>query len=380
MSILQRREHICLTRELEEAIECIALHKHPKIVGSFSYIAHPYPGDIDMFEEYEEQTADVNKAAMNIQKKFQAMAQRIKSRKNTYLSDFKAGEDKRFRCDFYGSKKQLEEYIDHLVENKWLTRTEANLWRHALRESREQFIEYVRSKLVIRWTLREIETGTKHLGAGIWISLAEALTQQTVVKVDLISLVNGYYTEITNLFKLTCRDPLSRKTVYLSQPDMDYETSLLKDLKKYIIPTMEKYLKLAKRYWSYCMFKHKQNQLEQLRPLLESGAARLGQIVSLIEIIMILYNKLGIFPKTSLRQIQQLNFAIGSVSQSILKASESNLICANIRSIHEHSSKQYVLHILIDIQNILRRVINRYAAKYLKQKNILSEIEALLSI
>jgi hypothetical protein len=362
-----------MTRELNEIVSTISLTKHAHIVGSYSFIAHPYPGDIDMFEVYQG-SGTPEHVARKIAKRFQKIGLGIQNRPETYLSDFKAGMDVRYQLDWNASLKQVEQYIAQLAQNKLLTPAEYKTYTHTLRtQSRADFYEKIREKIILRWNLEELIRGYKVLTLGKKFTLIEALQQQSVVKLDLITLVNGLYTEITNLFKLSAIHPQTGEIVHLSQPDTDYRQSLQNDLQKYSDPVLKKRMKYAKRLWSLSVLNHNTDTLTKLRPLLESGAARLSQICSLIETTLILYEKLKTLPKASFEQIQRLNFSIGSTSHNILSKANAEIVCALIYNIDTQPQQQSV-RILERIWKILHRAVDRYAKQYLRKQRLLVKI------
>ncbi|NBP59148.1 hypothetical protein EBU71_21865, partial [bacterium] len=138
--LTDKRSTLCFTKDLSQAIEVISLISKPIIVGSYSFIAHPYPGDIDMFEVNEER-ANVKQACQHFQERFQHLAQRIQKRKNTYLTDFKAGEDRRFQIDCEASFEQIRHHLKLLYYRQLLTRSELTEWLTTLQRSKEEFKE-----------------------------------------------------------------------------------------------------------------------------------------------------------------------------------------------------------------------------------------------
>jgi hypothetical protein len=375
--LTDKRSTLCFTKDLSQAIEVISLISKPVIVGSYSFIAHPYPGDIDMYEVNEE-TASVRQACRRFQRRFSQLAQRIQDRKNTYLTDFKAGEDQRFRIDCDASFGEIRDQLRLLYEQQLLTRSELNEWIQTLQTSRKEFKELVRTRLVLRWKLPELVKGVKILPGQRKITLAEALAHQTIVKVDIIALVNGMYTEITNLFKLTARDPRTGQVTYLSQPDADYRYSLRQDLIKYSDPSHPKYLKLAKRLWSLSILTEDQRTLKTLKPLLESGIARLGQLRALVETLISLFQTVRMPLVTAFEQIQRLNFTIGSIPYNILSQAGAEELCNQIHQLDQCRSVHRVVSKLEEIYEILDYVVQKQTLKYLKSHRLLKTIRKQL--
>lgn len=372
--VTDKRSTICFTKELTQAMELVSLVNKPVVVGSYSFIAHPYPGDIDMFEDICEK-GTANQACLYFQNKFQEMAQRIQSRKNTYLSDFKVGYDMRYQVDVNGSFEEIRDQLKELYLHQLLTRSEFANLLHTLKVSKKDFKELVRNKQVIRWSLKEIVKGFKILPGNHKIYLSEALGQQTIVKIDIITLVNGFYMEITNLFKLSSRDH-SGQLIHLTQPDSDYQESLIQDLKKYSDPSLGKYLKLTKRLWSLSILIQDKSALKKIKPLLESGVARLGQLCALIETLLILFQKTKIPLVTALEQIQRLNFIISSVSYHILSQSSTEYLCQQIHDLEKIKSLPHIINKLEHIHDILHKVVHAQTYKYLKQTKLMKKIKS----
>jgi hypothetical protein len=221
-SVVQKRTKVCLTRELEEKIQMISISGGANIVGSYSYMAHPYPGDIDMFEKVEkyqkisklspEQVYSKKiELVKDLEKKFMKIGKQIQKQRETYLADFKAGYDFRYLLNLYDVNEELNPLIclnqwltvsqseglyriKELYKQKLLSVKEYQNWKKDFSYSREYFIENcVRKNWIIRWSLSELINGTKFLPLKKEITLREALTHQSVVKIDLITEINGFF-------------------------------------------------------------------------------------------------------------------------------------------------------------------------------------------
>ena len=105
--------------------------------------------------------------------------------------------------------------------------------------------KYLREWCVVRWSLDEMIKGEKKIRGGKVLTLAEAITHDTIVKIDIWSKVDERYIEVTNFFLLVAKDRKGKETV-INEELKDRMGNLDKDIKKYSSTTFRNSLKLAK--------------------------------------------------------------------------------------------------------------------------------------
>ena len=356
----------------------------PTIVGSFKYIVHEYPADIDLFEYYKADATTLDEAAKEIAAKIQDMAKRLSASKNVYLGDFKAGYDDRFLIDIgkmSGAYKLsgykpflIRERIIELGHQGLLEPREVDMWLLKVIDGPSlvewmDLDELIRSKYILRWSLSELIAGHKKLLKGRDITLAETLTQNSIVKID-IWVYLGRYVEMTNFYKL-CYVNDKGKEIDITASQGVYETSLIKDLKYYNNPSVNKYMKLAKRIWLYAVLKKNSDLMARIYPLFGSGAAKMYQIIGEIETILNILKKVS---KPNMKMIkdniEDWKTRLGTVMSDILPIDIAHKIYDRIDQVYYERNKELISMGLGEVHDKLNFHINRYVKLYFKKNAI----------
>jgi hypothetical protein len=384
--LLQTRPQKSLSLDTIEAIDIITLDKAypPNIVGSFKYIVHEYPADIDMFESYNG-CCSLEKVAKDIADKFKEIAQRIKSKTDIYLGDFKAGIDHRYYVNIgkntnnklhYYNPENIRKTILELKEKNLYSEEEANelllkVIEHPTIQEYNELDNLLQKRYTIRWTIDELFSGVKTLPLDVMITLEEAVSQKGVVKIDIWVYLNNRYIEMTNWYMLTYEDSSGRVNNLSVKPDK-YESSILKDLKHYNDPVVNKYMKLAKRLWLYAVLKNDKKLMFALYPLFSSGAAKMYQILGEIETI---HNILEKIKKPSMptiiANIEDWKTRLGTIMTDTLPMSIAYNINKKIDYIIENKNKKEVILVYLDdISEKLNEYVNIYVKRYFNRKKI----------
>jgi len=275
--IYRQRNMEGLNQDTVDAIRLITFSDNTDPVGSFKYKIHRYPGDVDIFEPVKI-CCTKDKAIATISTELQRIAQKVKNHKTVYWGDFKAGMDLAF-------KPQESETFEHY-------RSRINISKTELDNLRDDFPESTRSLYIIRWTADDVIKGFKILKSKKKLTLQEAITHDSVVKLDLWAPINGNYTEVTNLFLFIWVEADGTEHV-LNAKLADRLESLNKDIAKYSNIDHYNPLKLAKRMWIKALLLNNSRITKILAPLFASGAAQLNQIIGESETIRAMFQKLS---------------------------------------------------------------------------------------
>lgn len=384
--LLQTRPHKSLSIDTIEAINLITLDKAypPNIVGSFKYIVHEYPADIDMFEPYKG-CCSMEKVSEDIAEKFKEIALNIKEKTDIYLGDFKAGIDHRYyvnigkvinnKLHHYDPLKIRKSILD-LKEQKLYSEEESNalllkVIEHPSIQEYNELDNALQKKYIVRWDLAELIKGVKNLPNGEKLALADAVAQKGVVKIDIWVYLNKRYIEMTNWYMLTYEDSTGKEQNLSVKPEK-YESSIVKDLKYYNDPLVNKYMKLAKRLWLYAVLKNDRKLMMTLYPLFSSGAAKLYQILGEIETITNILEKIKKpAMDTIIENIEDWKTRLGTIMNDVLPIPVAHNINQRIDDIIANKNKKalIVLH-LNELSEKLNEYVNRYVKKYFKRKNI----------
>ena len=409
--LLEKRNPISLLPSVRRAIDLITLDpEHPAdIVGTYKYIIHENPVDIDLFENCNYEAASLVPVLHHIRELFREMAHRLTAARDTYLADFKAGEDQRFICPYMGTYEILKGYKDYSPEKirEWIEALSSLLTVEEKKEMLEavedhptyfQYIkleDMIRAKRVVRWTLKELIKGEKKLVGNTNYTLEDAIQSQTVVKIDIWTWIKDGYVEVTNWFRLRFRQKGMVKWEDLTQPLPLYEESIRKGVRDYFDPRLEKNMKMAKRIWLYAVYKNDYNLMKLLYPLFRSDASRLGQLKGEIEVLLAMLQHIPKNPplRFMIEQMIQFNDVISTITQDVFPIEEKNRIFRRIEHFYNFVEKEKTLtasekqQYKDDLESTLQFIdtkittyIQRYVYAFLKKKSLFAIIEKIFAI
>lgn len=150
--------------------------------GSFTLRIQKYPGDIDLHEPFV--IEEISGKDYNDSRSFAAkllakrMQQKVRSIINSgnkshpyVISEIKAGVDPKY-APLYSNETQAIRLSEEEIENR-------------------------REKYIIRWNVEQVLKGYKYVN-GRKVTLEEALSRRGHIKIDVITIIDGLFTEITN--------------------------------------------------------------------------------------------------------------------------------------------------------------------------------------
>lgn len=386
--LLQTRPMSSLSVDTLEAMKLITLDQKypPSIVGSFKYIVHEYPADIDMFEKYET-CCDMDGAAKDVANKFKDMGRKIAQKKDVYLGDFKAGYDNRYKINIGHLNKHgkllsynptnIRATIIALEHKGLLTKEQKDIWLskvidQPLLQEYMALEKVVRSKYVIRWSIEELIKGEKELPLGVMLSLENALSMKSIVKIDIWVYLSGRYVEMTNWYMILYKDAKTRNIKNLSVKPEKYQSSLVKDLLYYNNPVVNKYMKFAKRLWLYAVLKKDKKLMTSLYPLFSSGASKMYQIMGECETISLVLENVHKPDMTSIvSNIEDWKTRLGTVMSDILPIPVAHNIYMKIDDMLAHKyDSAFLIFGLEEIHDKLNQFVNRFVKLYMKRNRI----------
>lgn len=296
--ILSKRDASMFSSKLKDIISVITLEENVEPVGSFSYLVHQYPSDIDL-REVIVFNGSRSEAQVYFTNQISDMARRLKTRiRNVFFIDFKAGFDPELQINIGSLTKPgvyegynlnaIRSRIKDLYNRKIIsapTRDRLNL----LAKENPSYLEWVdfdeaiRQLYTLRWTLDEVIAQRKMLSRGRTIYLKDALSG-TLVKLDVAAPVRGAgdYVEVSNFMHLKYMD--NGQEVFLTQDEGDFITSIFQQI-EFFSAVGSKSLKIAKRMWILAREKQDYELLYKLTPLMSSNPAALNQVAAEAEVL-----------------------------------------------------------------------------------------------
>jgi hypothetical protein len=386
-NLFDEREKDNYPEEVQDIIDLITFQEDILPVGSAKFKAHRYPSDIDIFEQIEG-CCTPNEVRFKVGNQLQDIAKEINP--PIFLGDFKAGSDTRYSIyigEEIGGKifdyepQYIRDLIHNLFEQILLTKDERDeLLDLVLNDPTiPEFIaldEKLRSYTIVRWTREDILNGYKYLRGNKKLFLIDALTDNSVVKIDLwaplpytdiiepclsefaeiwnpdndLSVFNfpQKYVEVTNWILISQKDFEGQKHT-LTKELGNYQKSVRKDIYKYL---NKDYLKASKRLWSLLRFELNEDlnacrlkdpmakikskmecphdekikiietTMLKLTPLFASYIALLNSVKSDLEVIMTMMDKL---PEDTINPMFYLQTVLGSILRLKCPSSECYL-------------------------------------------------------
>lgn len=273
----------------------------PQILGSSALASQLFSSDFDLFERVYE-SGIMNKATRDIYNVFRNMMRLIKRNPGIYFMDFKCGIDEDLYLPeekfqnaaevraFYKDKQREGLLTDEQFE------TIVELSRNA--EDYYDWYDFCRRLWTIRWTPESIERGFVNLPGNRTKSFIDCLDDKTVIKIDVVSYLDGQFVEFSNIFEL-----------HVGSRVINLETSnivqtIKRDVSRYAIK--KNWYKVLKRIFSIAKIERDLNTVKILTELFNSNTGLANRVRATITTIIDLIDK-GYRPIAEIHNALQYN-------------------------------------------------------------------------
>jgi hypothetical protein len=203
-----------------------------KLVGSSSEQNQLYFADYDADEEVSLHYKTTKEALGHLTQRFKEMLRELKKIPNTYIGDIKSGIIEEWRIIPEDRKEGLASYlnkIDTLLKGEIITLKEADQAKKIVNNSTYEQAKAELKFHIVRWTPQSVFKGHQRLRDGREYTLEEAFSSDSITKLDVISLIEGRYTELSCIYNFLNNGKPINKT------DMDIEKSLKESIKLYTV-------------------------------------------------------------------------------------------------------------------------------------------------
>jgi hypothetical protein len=349
--------------------------------GSFIYRIQKYPGDIDLVEKFTE-CCSLDDVVTKFSKTLQRIVRNINKKRLHYFSEVKAGLDFRYDVNIgemenglYLPNLDLMDIANKMFKEKLLPMEEYKIIQYILSINQplgaDEFdtITYIfREHRILRWSDEEILKGIKKLPKGKEITLKDALTHETHVKIDMISEINGRFTEVTNFFQLAYEneDGIHLINIDLSE-NHDIPLVLPPEIEKLYFSNMfYSPFKMIKRLYSLGRHNLDQELLDKIIPFISSNTSLLYQIKSEIDTIILILEKMKSYPqKTIFNELDEIKLRISTILE--LSNDDLEQIDTIINNINSTNSKHDKIYKLKDLKKLITAYINFQTINYLEK-------------
>ena len=365
--------------EIVSLIEAVSFSggRDVSIVGSSSLREIRYSADVDCYERTQIKGKSRADALKNASKRFRRQIKNVLSYPLTYMTDFKAG--------------SIEEFVvipndAHINNGKVLGYSAIESRRKVKQLYDEKVIHYeeylsalellidnptpiqfllAKDKLrfnIIRWSLDEIMKGSK-IYRGRKVSLAEAFGQPTIIKLDLITLVdNNRFIELSIIYELLHIGHHQLNAI--GHPD--YARMLRESILEYNLES--KTFKTSKRQFSLLRFLGKHKKAESMIPYFNSDLGLLYSIISDLDTLVLLVESTKHLPKKRVEfELKHLPTRLGGISSlKDILVNEPDIL-HKLQLIERHPRNIKAIEML---SNELKRILNTDAKKVLKKMRL----------
>jgi len=364
--------------------------KYAQPFGSYIYRIQKYPGDIDLLEKVYTCNGHPCKSKAELikvfKKRFQQIVAIISRSKGHYYSEVKCGLDERYifkigdmnkgifiiNHDLGGKVKQL--YDDGLIpKSEYEVIMGIILKGHNDGDDYDIISTIIREHYILRWTPKEIYQGFKILPGNKKMTLSKALEYDTLCKIDMITLINGRFVEITNVYGLGYYDKAGN--LYLLNYTADPTTLPLEVEKLYYSNKFYSPFKMLKRIFAYARHEYLYGKeeyadvLNKIIPFISSNTSLLYQLRSEMETIILLFDK---FKNPSPASIKSQLDDIKNRLASVVEIDREHLIELQnqIDEVNKLKANSKKTEILEGITKILKAYINKFTIEFLNRSGL----------
>ena len=338
------------------------------IVGSSSIRQMQYAADIDCYEK-----TNIHK---NPTKQFQQLIKAVLKTPLTYITDIKAGSIQEWivlplTLEEYDQKTSLKT-LSSLYASNVLTKEEHDAAKELLPKSFEHPVDFLLAKQnikfnIVRWTPKQILQGHQ-LYRTRNISLADALSQPSIIKLDMITLVdNNRFIEVSIIYELFLDNkPLN------NFPLLPIKQSLKNSILEFVAES--NYFKVAKRIYSLAVADKDKKLAKSLIPFFNSDLGRLYTVISDLNTLLLLIEHTSLLPtkriKFELEHVPATLSNIWSLTDFLHVEPQIDKELYDI--VKEFTPDSAEIHIE-KIRDKLQQILNKHTKKYLIARKLLPQ-------
>lgn len=373
---------------IKKNIQLLSFGPSDKITpfGSYIFRIQQFPGDVDCLEEFNFGT-NAQQLITAFTARLKEVVRNIIKNKIHYITDFKMGLDNRFDIDlgkvennvFTPNTQEILRKTNVLYRSQLLNNDEVKQIREVLSKNNLDANDYdiihdiFRQHRVLRWTPQEILKGKKILPGGIPMTIQQALTFQTHVKIDMITLINGRFIEVTNFLFLVFNVP-GRDSWILNFGEANNKKffkeridSLVNEVEKLFYSKMfYSPFKGIKRLWTLSRNRGDKQMINKLANFVSSDISLLYQIRSEIE-TMVLILMHGKSPLATINNaLQDIKMRLNYVLE--FNNEQLKQFAAQIDNII--NDKYNKVSLMNNFSKEIKKVIAEYTISWLKQNNL----------
>lgn len=313
--------------EVVDVIAMMSISNSSQIVGSMALKSQQYSGDYDLIEIVNEKYKSKDTALNAYVKTFQSKIIKMLDTKDIYIGDIKAGlvEDwivipekaqiKNGRIINFNKMESLKK-LDTLKKDNVITGDEYNYTKKMLSKKLtiDTFLQMKKEIRfhIVRWTPEEVLKGVVVLRNKKKMTLKEAFSSNSVIKLDIVAYINGRFSDFSNIYILKYNG------IPINNVDLNEQSSIKQDLMYFL--SSDNYYKAFKRLFSLVRKEGVGNGsqqgdlLQKLTTMFNSDLGRLYLLKTDIEtLIFLLDNFKNISPEKLRYELNQFRVRLGNI-------------------------------------------------------------------
>lgn len=386
--IIANRPFESYPEDIKHELELLTINKdNYTIIGSASYKIQKYPSDLDLHEVIELCCNEDNVVNFFV-RELKKIVKKVISKRTHYFIELKCGIDNRFFISpgeynngYFKLDPDFFNHIKRLFNSGLISNEEAKLINNIKNMNNpgkleyEQLLKLLRDHYVIRWNAQEVIKGFKILPGKIKITLDECVRQKSQINIEIISLINGKFTDLSNFFILSYTDK-DGNIYQINLPQESY-TNFQEFLTDGLKSSIEKLwfsnldynpFKMIKRMWSLARITRDQNLIDKLLPIISSNISLASQIKSYLGTMIKVIEKVKSPPYISIiKELENMKTEITNILQidnneEISIDEQIDYIMKNYKKL----TKFGITDILNNIKNKLEELVNLETIDYLK--------------
>lgn len=371
------------------------------IFGSYLYRFQKYPGDIDMTENFDcEDCKNEDDVVKKFFIAFKKIVRTVIAQKEEFYSEVKCGIDQRFNLDLgvpnngvWVPSKSLLIEITALNIKSLLSKKDYDIMILILNRkggntsSDYDVVKYIlRNYYILRWTADEVLNNKKILPGGVVYKFTDGLHIDSLVKIDVITVINTRIIETTNVYYLAYKDgdtfiqlqgsnnieQLKDEVEKLYYSDMFYSPfKMVKRMYAYSRSVfIEASIEIANKQITYSWKINAYKEiLNKIIPFLGGDVSYLYQLKSELDTIMLLLEKFkNPIPSAISKTIDEMKIRLSKVL--FLKYDTVNNMCDLLDLINKEKNNGEKIMIIDELSSMMKLAINYKTIEFLSRVSL----------
>jgi hypothetical protein len=338
---------------------------HLELAGSVSLRSQLYWGDIDCLQKVD----IIN--AREVAKHLQDIVRKLRKVPNTYIPEAKIGSVEEYRIlprdltiqdgkvinyDMIRSREIVDRipFLSPAVKEKYKKMLVPNPSVKQVIVMREVMKDHI-----LRWTSRDIMNGEVRRPCGKMMSLEEAVMCPTMIKFDVISLLeNSRFVEISMIYDL-----------YKNGKPINERLPIEHNIRENVITFAEngQWFKVLKRIFSLANIHGRTETAEMIVPILNSDLGRIYQVISDASTLLTMLDK-HIWDEEMVKEVDDFKYRLSNVYQNQAYLANEREIFKMIEKASSRQSMRPALEMLI---SRLERILNDSAKIIMRKANLI---------